>query len=52
MTNHHVLNIRLPKRTHEQLEALKAQSGMTKTQLVIMALDRIASEILAKDETR
>jgi hypothetical protein len=33
-------NTRLPKLTHEQIDALSQAHGLTKTQVIILAVDR------------
>lgn len=38
------LNVRLPSHTHKQLDRLVAKLGMTKTQVLILAIDRLDSE--------
>lgn len=47
------LNVRIPPLTQEQLRELEERTGLTVTQIVIMALDRLAhaelpSSILTK----
>ncbi len=34
------LNVRIPESTQEQIEKLVADTGMTQTQIVILAIDR------------
>lgn len=44
------LNLRLPERTHQQINALCAKTGYTKAQLIIVLVDRAAAQEL--DEPR
>jgi len=39
------LNVKLPSITHGQINALCEKLGTTKTQLVIMAIDRLGRDI-------
>ena len=43
------LNARLPELTHKQLDELIIATGMTKTQLLILAIDRLARELRVTD---
>lgn len=43
------LNARLPEFTHEQLERLAVECDMTKTQVLIIAIDRLARELRVTD---
>lgn len=43
-------SIRLPKSVKEQLEALCIHLGMTKTQVLIVAVERLAKQELKKHE--
>ncbi len=38
-------NARLPQLTHEQINALAAVHGLTKTQVIIIAVDRLARDL-------
>lgn len=40
-----ILTVRLPKFTELQIDAITAKRGLTKTQLVILAVDRFAREM-------
>jgi hypothetical protein len=40
-------NVRLPLLTHNQIDGLSADYGLTKTQVVIVAVDRLARELQA-----
>ncbi len=42
------LNVRLPKATHKQIEKLVNKTGMTKTTLIILALDKYEREVTSK----
>lgn len=35
------LNVRIPKSTEKQIEELRQWTGMTQTQLVLLAIDRL-----------
>jgi len=37
-------NVRIPPVTQEQLSMLKDETGMTTTQMIIVAVDRLATE--------
>ena len=43
-------NTRLPQLTHEQINALVDEHGLTKTQVVILAVDRFSRELNAQSE--
>lgn len=43
-------NARLPRLAHEQINALVEEYGLTKTQVVILAVDRFARELSAQAE--
>jgi predicted DNA-binding protein len=45
-------NVRLPKFTQAQIKALEEKTGMTVTQIVILAIDRMAQseEVIEKPE--
>lgn len=38
-------NIRLPKLCHEQINEISDQHGLTKTQVIILAVDRLARSL-------
>jgi hypothetical protein len=40
-------NARLPKLTHNQISNLAAVHGLTKTQVIIVAVDRLARDLAA-----
>lgn len=42
-------NARLPKLTHEQIEDLCEAHGLTKTQVIILAVDRLARQLGAEE---
>ena len=44
------LNVTLPRFTLDQIEALCAHWGMTKTQLVIVAIERMAQDMERGDD--
>ncbi len=44
-------NIRLPELTQQQLTQLVEELGMTKTQVVIIAIDRLYQQELSKQLT-
>ncbi len=44
MTKNKQINVRLPYHTHEQLGRLATMLGMTKTQTLILAIDRLDSQ--------
>lgn len=39
------INARLPQATHEQIERIQQATGMTVTQVLIMAVDRLAQSL-------
>ena len=41
-------NARLPHLTHKQINALVLSHGLTKTQVIIVAVDRLARELKAE----
>jgi hypothetical protein len=43
-------NARLPRLTHEQINALALDYGLTKTQVIIVAVDRLARQLEAQSE--
>lgn len=43
-------NIRLPKISHEQINHLSETYGLTKTQVVILAIDRLTQALDAESE--
>ena len=43
-------NARLPKLAHDQINALVQEYGLTKTQVVILAIDRFSRELSAQAE--
>ena len=45
------LNVRGPGMTLDQIELIQSTYGLTKTQLVIMAIDRLAQALDPDDET-
>jgi hypothetical protein len=40
-------NARLPRLTHDQIDNLSREEGLTKTQVIIVAVDRLARDLLA-----
>lgn len=42
-------NARLPRITHEQIDDLCEAYGLTKTQVIILAVDRLGRELSAED---
>lgn len=46
------MNARLPERTHEQIDWLVERSGMTKSQVLVLAIDRLWSDevVIAANE--
>ena len=54
MTNtdaHKQVNVKLPRLTQQQMSELAAATGMTTTQTVIVAIDRIYYQIIVAGET-
>lgn len=54
MTNtdaHRQYNVKLPRLTQQQLSELAAATGMTTTQTVIVAIDRMHHQIIVAGET-
>ena len=45
-----LFSARLPELTHRQLEAISEAQGLTKTQIVLLAVDRFARQLQAEDE--
>ena len=43
-------NTRLPMLTHEQISQITKDYGLTKTQVIIMAVDRLARDLKAESE--
>lgn len=43
-------NYRLPTLTLEQIARLRSRTGMTETQVIIAAIDRMARELLSESE--
>lgn len=41
-------NARLPQLTHEQINELAREHGLTKTQVIILAVDRLQRELKAE----
>ena len=41
-------NARLPKMCHRQIEKISKTQGLTKTQVIILAVDRLARDLLAE----
>ena len=39
-------NARLPQLTHTQINNLASQQGLTKTQVIILAVDRLARDLI------
>ena len=44
-------NARLPQLTHTQINDLVQAYGLTKTQVIIVAVDRLARELFAESES-
>jgi len=42
-------NVRLPDLTHQQLEEIADEYGLTKTQILILAIDRLKRELLPNE---
>ena len=42
-------NVRLPALTHEQISQLHESYGLTKTQVIILAVDRLAQALAAEN---
>ncbi len=47
-TNSSQFNARLPLLTHDQISQISNNYGLTKTQVVIMAVDRLSRELKAE----
>ena len=43
-------NARLPQLTHDQIDELVQDHGLTKTQVIILAVDRLTRELKAEKE--
>jgi predicted DNA-binding protein len=43
-------NARLPELTHEQIDSLSETHGLTKTQVVILAIDRFVRALESQNE--
>lgn len=43
-------NARLPQLTHDQISELGQDYGLTKTQVIILAVDRLSRELKAESE--
>lgn len=43
-------NVRLPELTHAQIAQISDGHGLTKTQVVILAIDRLTSALAGQDE--
>ena len=43
-------NARLPKLTHDQINDLSGAYGLTKTQVIILAVDRLTRSLTDEDE--
>jgi len=43
-------NTRLPLLTHEQISQITKDYGLTKTQVIIMAVDRLSRDLMAESE--
>ena len=43
-------NTRLPELTHEQIDALSQTHGLTKTQVIILAVDRFVRALESRSE--
>ena len=44
------LNVRLPKLAHDQIDELSEVYGLTKTQVIILAVDRLTRALAAESE--
>ena len=45
------VNVRLPKLTRDQIDNLSETHGLTKTQVVILAVDRLTRALAGESET-
>ena len=45
------LNVRVPGMTLDQIELIQSTYGLTKTQLVVLAIDRLAQALDPENET-
>ena len=43
-------NARLPQLTHEQIDLLVQEFGLTKTQVIILAVDRLARDLKSESD--
>ena len=43
-------NVRLPKLTHDQIAQISETHGLTKTQVIILAVDRLSTALFTQDE--
>lgn len=43
-------NVRLPKLAHEQIEQLSQRYGLTKTQVIILAVDRLTRALAEESQ--
>jgi hypothetical protein len=43
-------NVRLPEMTHNQIAQISELHGLTKTQVIILAVDRLTSALTAHDQ--
>jgi hypothetical protein len=43
-------NARLPQLTHDQINELTREYGLTKTQVIILAVDRLSRQVKAETE--
>jgi hypothetical protein len=43
-------NARLPKLTHTQINTIASEYGLTKTQVIIVAVDRLARDLAAESQ--
>lgn len=44
-------NVRLPEMTHNQIAQITEAHGLTKTQVIILAVDRLSRALIAQDES-
>jgi hypothetical protein len=43
-------NVRLPELTHSQIAQIGETHGLTKTQVIILAVDRLATALIGQDQ--
>lgn len=43
-------NVRLPEMTHNQITQITEAHGLTKTQVIILAVDRLSRALMDQDE--